>query len=187
MAQKPQKGDEIIDLVNEKDMIIKGISRRKAHNNPSFLHREIGILLIDQQNRILLQKRSKNKSYPGMWVISAGGHIPQGQNIKEQAHKELYEELGFDTEIKFLHKEFESGSHESHFIYWFIANYTNQQIKPNPEEVETTKFVSQDSLRNLFKDFDLETHKKPFYNQHSVLAFNICNYYWHSISKNDKN
>ncbi|MCA9397648.1 NUDIX domain-containing protein, partial [candidate division WWE3 bacterium] len=90
--------DELLDLVNENDEVIGTILRSEANSNPKVYHREIGILIADSQDRVLMQQRSKNKKvYPLYWIVSCAGHVSAGMTPEEVAHKELQEELGFDT------------------------------------------------------------------------------------------
>ena len=45
--------------------------------------------------KFLLQRRALNKdSWPGMWDISAAGHVAAGGRVLETAQRELWEELG---------------------------------------------------------------------------------------------
>jgi isopentenyldiphosphate isomerase len=138
-------------------------------------------LLHDKEEKILFQQRSNSKRYPNKWVISAGGHIPSGNDILKQAHSELQEELGFDTEIFFLQKEFKGNEYESRFIYWFVAQYDGQKITTSLNEVQNTKFISRETMEKIFEDFDPASHKESFFKDFSVIAYQISKYYWNKI------
>jgi isopentenyldiphosphate isomerase len=55
---------------------------------------------------VLLQKRARIKeSFPGLWDISAAGHITAGDSSASAARRELAEELGIEAgegELEFL-------------------------------------------------------------------------------------
>ena len=84
--------DELLDLVDENDEVIGTILRSEANSNPEVYHREIGVLIADNEDRVLMQQRSRNKKiYPLYWIVSCAGHVTAGMSPEETAHKELRE------------------------------------------------------------------------------------------------
>ena len=170
VANKPE---EILDLVNKKDEIVGEVVRKIANSDPKFTHREVGVIIIDNENKILLQKRSKYKKvFPGMWSITAG-HILKGYSPDDTSHLELEEELGFDTKLIFLDKEFHSYNHETHFMYYYLGKYNKEEIKLELAEVEQVGFYSQQELNDLinneeesFNKIHLPIIKKIFDNKY---------------------
>lgn len=159
------KDGEIIDLVNENDEVIGEVLKVKANQDPSLIHREIAIILFDDKNRVLFQKRSMKKVVnPGLWAISAAGHIPKGMSIEDAAHMELTEELGIDTPLIFIEKELHKMPHETHFIYWFIGKYNGGEITLEEDEVDEAKFMTREELERL-----LNTTSKKIAGERSVL------------------
>ena len=109
--------DETLDLVDESDQIIGEVGRTKAHSNPDLIHREIGILILDEQKRPLFTKRSQFKQKnPGCWNIGMGGHIRKGEAPGKAAKRELFEELGLKGELKFFGKWFDRTETEARFF-----------------------------------------------------------------------
>lgn len=146
MATQP---DEMLDWVDENDQIITQIDRKTANSDPKYTHREIGIMVRDKDGKFLWQKRSKYKTVnPGMWSITAG-HIEAGQDPLEAAHKEISEELGFDTDLEFIEKKFITQPNETHFMYYYLANYNDEKINFPKAEVEEVRFMSKDDLSQL--------------------------------------
>lgn len=93
--------EEILDIVNEKDEVIGTEKKEIANKNPQLIHREVGVIIFDLDNKILLQKRSPKKSTnPGRWTVSSAGHVTSGETYEEAAYRELLEELGFDTKLR---------------------------------------------------------------------------------------
>ena len=57
------------------------------------------MVLQDEEERVLLTKRSqKMKIFPGAWVLP-GGHIDLGETFEECAIREIREETGIEIEI----------------------------------------------------------------------------------------
>jgi isopentenyl-diphosphate delta-isomerase len=143
--------EELLDLVDKNDEVIGTTTTSQANENPNLVHREVALIIYDEQNRVLFQKRNKNKRVnPGIWAESCAGHVTQGLTPEQAAHEELKEELGFDTELKFVGKTLAKMPRETHFTYWFIGRFPeNAKIKLEPREVEQAKFMSQAELEKL--------------------------------------
>ena len=63
-----------------------------------------GILIVNDKDQVLLQKRSADKdSFPGEYDISSAGHIPAGEGFVSSALRELEEELGITAREEDLH------------------------------------------------------------------------------------
>ncbi len=147
------KDEEMLDLVNEQDEVIGEVLKVKANQDPSLWHREIAVILFDNDNNVLFQKRSKNKTVsPGKWTISCAGHVTKGMTPEEAAHMELKEELGIDANLIFLGKVLYRGQNETHFTYWYIGKYTGEPICIQKEEVERYAFLNRKGLMELIKD-----------------------------------
>lgn len=152
MLDKTNTSDEILDLVDENDEIIGRVVKSEANQDSNLLHREIAVMIYDNQKRVLVQQRSKKKKvYPGYWTLSCAGHVPRGMDPLEAAHKELKEELGFDTNLVFVNKWKFSYPNETHFCYGFLGQYPNKTIIIDQDEVEQTRFASREEYFNLPK------------------------------------
>jgi isopentenyldiphosphate isomerase len=142
--------DEILDLVNENDEVIGQVSRNVANSNPNIYHREIGIIVHDEHKKVLLQKRSMTKKVlPGYWIISVAGHIGKGMDPETVAHRELVEELGFDTKLEFAGKGLTVLPNEKNFTYCYYAKYENQKITPQASEISEYRFFSPEDVEKL--------------------------------------
>lgn len=151
---------EIVDLVDEDDKVIGQMPKEEVHSGVKILHREIGVLIYDKNQKVLLQQRSfKKKFYAGGWTSTAVGHVPAGKTPKEAAHMELQEELGFDAKLVFVEKrKYFSGNHES-FGSLFIGQFPeNATIKIDKSEVEQAKFVSHSEFLVMKKDGLIDKH-----------------------------
>ena len=146
-----------MDLVNEKDEVIGEVWKSEAHNNPQIIHIEIAILLTDDKHRVLLQQRSKLKKLkPGYWTIASSGHIKKGEEPEIAAHRELFEELGFDTELKFVKKSFMQSANESRFFYHYFGKYNKRDFVLQIKEVEQVKYFNISEFLELEKTGRIE-------------------------------
>ena len=153
MNDKTNTPDEVLDLVDKDDNVIGTVKKGMANSDPRLIHREIAIILVNRNGEVLLQQRSyKKKVFPGMWTVSCAGHVFHGASPEKTAHRELEEELGFDTKLKFFKKFLRKESNETHFSYWFWGIYKDEKIIIEPEEVERVNWVNQEKLEQLIKD-----------------------------------
>jgi isopentenyldiphosphate isomerase len=149
--------DELLDLVNENDEVIGEVWKSETVGNPKLIFREVGILIYDDKRRLLLQRRSvKKKTYPGYWIISAGGHVHKGENPEKEAHKELLEEIGFDVPLKFAFKLLMTYPGNRSIAYGYVGKYGGREILIQKEEVEEARFFSKEEFEELLKTDKVE-------------------------------
>lgn len=86
-------GGEMFDVVDENDEILKQAARTEVHRQ-GWRHRAVHIFVLDKGGQLFLQKRSPSKDrHPGKWDSSAAGHLDAGEDYRQAAERELYEEL----------------------------------------------------------------------------------------------
>lgn len=99
LADLPQREDELFDVADEQDNVLKQASRREVHER-GLIHRAVHILVFNKHGDCLLQKRSLLKDrHPGVWDSSAAGHLDAGEDYERAARRELAEELGISEGI----------------------------------------------------------------------------------------
>jgi len=76
-----------IAIVNEEDEIIGSASREIALRD-GLIHRIAQILVVNDANEILLQKRGKSVDAPGKWDHSVAGHVDAGEDYFQAALRE---------------------------------------------------------------------------------------------------
>ncbi len=112
----------------------------------------MAIIVVDNQGRVLLEKRSSHKKVnPSMWSLIEG-HITKGTQILAAAHQELLEEVGFDSELTFIKKELHKYDWETHFVYYYLGKYNREEIIIETAEVEKTEFFSQEDFKKLISN-----------------------------------
>jgi isopentenyldiphosphate isomerase len=87
-------GEEIFDVVNERDEVVDHQPRSEVHRL-GLLHRAVHVLVYNSRGEIFLQKRSMTKDRePGKWDSSSSGHVDSGEDYDACAVRELGEEIG---------------------------------------------------------------------------------------------
>ena len=106
---------ELLIQVDELDNEIGPVDRMKAHLGEGILHRGLVVVVKDQEGRILLTQRSKNRPdldfpppFPGFWDVTIAGHPKWGQkDYAPQMIAEVNEELGLQAkndDVEYLGK-----------------------------------------------------------------------------------
>ena len=100
LAAVAQKDDELFDVVDEQDQVLRQATRKEVHDH-GLIHRAVHVLVFNKNHDCLLQQRSLLKDrHPGVWDSSAAGHLDAGEDYDTAARRELEEELGItDTKI----------------------------------------------------------------------------------------
>jgi isopentenyl-diphosphate delta-isomerase len=97
---------ELLDILDLSGAPLGFVQPRSIAHLTGLWHRTVHVWIVNNQNRVLLQKRARTKeSFPGLWDISAAGHITAGDASASAARRELEEELGIEAgegELKFL-------------------------------------------------------------------------------------
>ena len=129
-------GEEIIDIVNEKNEVV-GAAPRKGIHNTKLMHRSIHMFLLNPDGRIWLEKRAlTTDTFPGYYNSSAAGHISQGESYLEGAQREVVEELGIEgLNLKQVHMLKASEETSNEFVAFFVAE---SDAKPRVNEEATT-------------------------------------------------
>jgi isopentenyldiphosphate isomerase len=87
---------EWVDVVDADNRVI-GVAERARVRRENLCHRASYILVLDQTDRILVQRRTLSKDFcPGMLDACAGGVVTTGEQMEPSARRELAEELGIE-------------------------------------------------------------------------------------------
>jgi len=170
----PQSDDEIFDVVNEADEVIRQEKRSVVHAE-KLIHRACHILVFNKRKEVLLQKRSILKdNFPGVWDSSAAGHLNAGEAYEPCAVRELEEELGIKADVQEIamvkpsertgweHIGLYVARHDGAMRYpcsevehvmWFGMNQLNDWIAARPEDFATGFLECWDIFYEKFKSY----------------------------------
>ena len=114
--------DELIEVVDDFDEPVLVVSAFEARRQ-KLRRRVILVLLHDTSGKLYLQRRGKQKTtYPGLWDVSASGHVRAGEAREDAARRELYEELGVKASgMAYLTAYATSPEHGNTFVTLFHA------------------------------------------------------------------
>ena len=130
------------------------------------LHRAFSVLIFDNRNRLLIQKRSDDKiTFPGYWANSCCSHplfdygeLESGivEGVAKAAIRKMPQELGIDTSNmkpsdfnligRFEYKAKAESGWVEHEIDYVIATHFKVDLNLNSNEVSEIKWLSKEDL-----------------------------------------
>ena len=141
---------ELLSIVNNQDEVIGEATRPDVYAN-KHRHRIVHVLVFNDQNQMLLQKRSPNLGYcPNHWSTAVGGHVGHGETYEEAAKRECVEEIGVLLPLTFFAKDAYQSTSTNHdkFLTTFRATF-NGPFNPDPAEVSAVDFFSIEEIRAM--------------------------------------
>jgi isopentenyldiphosphate isomerase/intracellular septation protein A len=166
IRNKNSETDEILPIVDEEGNVIGKASRGECHFNPSekILHPVVHMHVINSGGDIYLQHRAMTKKVqPGKWDTAVGGHVSFGEVLEESLMREAREEIGIsDFKPEFVQKYIWETDVERELVFMFACR-TDQNPKPNPEEVSEGRFWTISEIKlNLGKAVFTTNFEKEF-------------------------
>ncbi|WP_374507042.1 isopentenyl-diphosphate Delta-isomerase [Flavobacterium sp.] len=149
--------EEHVILVNERDEPIGLMPKMEAHEK-AVLHRAFSVFVLNSKNEIMLQQRAHHKYHsPLLWTNTCCSHQREGETNIQAGSRRLYEEMGFQTELKelfhFIYKApFDNGLTE-HELDHVMIGYYNDTPTINPDEVEAWKWMPIEAVK-----VDIQNH-----------------------------
>ena len=143
--------EEQVILVNEKDEPIGLMNKMEAHEK-AVLHRAFSVFILNDSNEVMLQQRAHHKYHsPLLWTNTCCSHQRAGETNIEAGKRRLYEEMGFNAELKelfhFIYKApFDNGLTE-HELDHVMIGYSNEFPNINQEEVESWKWMKIEDIK----------------------------------------
>ena len=141
-------------FVDENDIPIGTGSRQIAWQRGYFT-RNIRVIIRDESNRFLCQKRSLHKdSYPGMWTVAASGHVDDGETWDDAAKRETLEEIGISINVKsvgqFTFKDDIGNKKIRQIVHVYEASVDSlTQFVTDQDEVDKVEWFHLDELKSL--------------------------------------
>ena len=114
------------------------------------------VIIFNEDGKVLVLRRGETApKYPGFWDLP-GGHVQEGENVKEGAKREVKEEVGLSVKgLKEVNK------HEKvHFLR--TNDYSGETLEDMPEHT-AKKWITIDDLNTLeFLPHHKETLTRAF-------------------------
>ncbi len=140
----------------DKDDNVIGSGTREEARQKGIIRRIVRIFLFNSKGELLIQKRSRNVLQPGEWDQSVGGHVDEGEDYLEAAHRELQEELDIKNIplkeiIKFYTEETDGKGTDKRFNVLYSANF-DEEINFNQKEISEIRWITLHKLANWMKE-----------------------------------
>jgi isopentenyl-diphosphate delta-isomerase len=187
-AEQIRLMDEVCIVIDTSDNRIGSASKKACHLmsniNAGLLHRAFSVFLFDPKSKnLLLQQRAAEKiTFPNMWTNTCCSHplahpveagtgelVSNVDGAKRAAQRKLGHELGikaeqvpvsafeFLTRIQYLApSDGKWGEHEIDYILFIEADV---DVAVNANEVQDTRWVDAEELRQMFKDAESASGK----------------------------
>uniref|UniRef100_A0A098LZJ1 isopentenyl-diphosphate Delta-isomerase n=1 Tax=Hypsiglena sp. JMG-2014 TaxID=1550645 RepID=A0A098LZJ1_9SAUR len=173
--QQVQLLAEMCILIDENDNRIGSDTKKNCHLNENIdkglLHRAFSVFLFNTENKLLLQQRSDAKiTFPDCFTNTCCSHplstsLELEENnalgIRRAAQRRLKAELGIPLdqvtpeEIFYLtrihYKAQSNGTWGEHEIDYILFVQKNVTLDPDPNEIKSYCYVTQEELRELLE------------------------------------
>ena len=175
---------EKFEVFDENGKQKRVIETRETVHARGLWHRTVHIWVY-RGTEILLQRRARTKdSHPGLWDVSAAGHIGVREPPLKAAVRETAEELGIEAEEKdLLHigtRRCTLVSRQGRFIdreftdiYLYCFEKSMKDLHPDPEEIEELRFYEIDVLKNLLGTEETKKNFVPHERSYYMWVFDI--------------
>ncbi|MFJ2628961.1 NUDIX hydrolase [Streptomyces sp. NPDC087532] len=140
---------ELVERVDLQDRVVGVVERGEAVRN-RWLYRMSMVICRDAEGRYLVHRRPDSSSrFPGEYSWLVAGAVEVGESYSAAARRELNEEMGVDSSVRFLFKFLCDGALSP---YWFavheaVVDY--QRIQPSPDEVSWHGWLSGSELAQV--------------------------------------
>jgi isopentenyl-diphosphate delta-isomerase len=136
----------------DRDDRCKGPAGKLDAHRRGLLHRAFSILVFNDQDDLLLQRRADCKyHFAGRWSNTCCGHPRPGEGTAAAAARRLREEMGFGapleehTQLVYRAEDPVSSLIEHEYLHVFRGVFTGEP-RPNPSEVGSSRWISLPEL-----------------------------------------
>lgn len=115
----------------------------------------VAVILVEE-HRILLGKRSKRSTYPGLWCIPCG-YVEYGEDVRDAARREMKEETGLDVELGPVFNVLSNFHNPTNLTVgiWFLSRRTGGQLAPD-DDIDEVRWFALDDPPPMAFPTDLE-------------------------------
>lgn len=132
---------EEFDVVDENDHVLGRLPRSEVHSR-GLRHRAVHVFVFRSDGKLLVHLRSPDKEEsPGVWTSSACGHVSAGESYDEAARRELSEELGLQSPLRFLQK-FSACPDTSQEFTMLYATLSDDPVTVDAAEISAVQWMT---------------------------------------------
>lgn len=144
---------ELISEVDKEDNFL-GLREREEFYSGEHIHRAAQLILLNPENKMLIQKRSPQKRwYPNRYTYSVSGTVAD-ESYDVCMKREMLEEIGISVPFRKLFKIpciFENKGAFHTVFSGRCSEKTASSIRPDPEEAIRVEWVELDELHRAVK------------------------------------
>lgn len=160
---------EYIEILNEYGINQGQILSRDETHKQGLWHKGFIGVLVNSDDEVLMQQRSNEKDkFPGMWDLSAAGHVIAGEDAYSALIRELSEEIGayvtrditakncrFLESFKNIHTYFDKKLNQQvdekcwYALFMVKIEQDINSFKFNDNEVKNVKWLSIYDIKKL--------------------------------------
>lgn len=149
VEQQVDDQGELFVVVDKNDKVLGYRTRHECHTDKSLIHRGVQVGIFNNKDKILLQKRSLKKDlYPGMFTLSATGHVNKNEDYEDTAKREVQEELGIQASVRYLTKYLIEKEKETEMVALF-KSYHAGPFYYNKDEIDGVAFYSKEQVKKM--------------------------------------
>lgn len=121
----------------------------------------VQVCIFNEQGQMLIQKRQDHKSvWGGLWDLSAGGAVDNGEHSRDAAMREVREELGLSIDLSGRSPDITTRLEDAFGdIYLVNTEPELSKLTLQPEEVSQVQWASEEQILMLLKN----GHFVPFH------------------------
>lgn len=149
--------DDDLILVDEHDAIVGYASRAECHAGKGRLHRAFSAYVFDDDDRLILQRRSARKSlWPGYWSNTCCSHPRRGEDPRAAAESRLRAELGIASSLTLAFKyhyraDFMDAGAEDELCLVFLGRRSGE-VRPHADEVDAWRLETIADVTRLLRE-----------------------------------
>jgi isopentenyl-diphosphate delta-isomerase type 1 len=150
---------EQVILVDEFDQS-HGTAEKMAAHTQGLCHRAFSVFLYRKADTIelLIQQRAQEKYHsPNLWTNTCCSHPRPGEETLAASERRLFEELGVKIHLQNIGQfhyiaHFDNGLTENELDHVMIGEYKNEQMAPDPAEIQDLRWVSIEQLQREMRE-----------------------------------
>lgn len=145
---------EILDLYDRERIKTNETVVRGSPVPKDRYHLVVHICIFNHKGEMLIQKRSNSKAnWPGLWDVSVGGAVQQGNTSWQQAQLELKEELGISFDFSQIRPSL-TVTFAVGFDDFYLLNMDPdlQSLRLQAEEVIEVMWASEEKILSMIEE-----------------------------------
>lgn len=147
---KGEQKEQLLIVCNQYGKKLGLATRLECHQGKGITHLAFMAFLKNKEGKIILTKRSKNKSlWSGFWDAAVVSHVLSGETPQIAAARRSREELGIDIKFKDLGAFYYQAGHgkgsENEYCH-VLTGSTLENIHPNPVEIDQVILINLEDL-----------------------------------------